>query len=179
MRRAAFVVVMVVFSLHLFAQKQSATLPTPAVEYWIGQMADHHAKIERLGAKLKQLMDKPGADKPGGVPRELFCQLALESALAVAGTKAHFVDDDGEEFHLLVNSAEEGDAFDLFYTFSRTGKLLAATVAHLPKGWKLGFTTKEPSKYLYVFTDNRVGCSFQFGLTDPFDAFATKDTGSE
>lgn len=178
MQRPSLILLAMLISVPVFAEENPKTVVTPAFRYWVSQMAERKVKGEKLEARLKELSNQPGADTRS-VPQEVFCPLALESALAVAGNQGRIVGDEAEAFHLIINSAGGDDPFDLFYTFSRAGKLLSASVGNLPRGWELGFFAKESGKYMYVTTDKKIGCVFQFGLTDPFDAFAMKNSGQE
>jgi hypothetical protein len=142
---------------------------TPAIRMWIQGLAAHKESYDRLMAKLKSSAAGPLGDTPGAVPRSIGCPVALESALAVALTDAHFTNDSNEDFHLVFHGTTEKEYLDVSYTYNRRGALVMTAIHRLPTGWTVGFQSGEASlnKFMLV-TDDATGCIFEFDSTDPF-----------
>lgn len=147
---------------------------TPAVHKWIQGLNARKDGFERLQAKLKNETKGPRGNTPGAVPPSIGCPVALESALAVALTDAHFTGaDNNEDFHVIIRGPSEKDYLDLSYTYDKRGILVMTAIHKLPVGWAVGFQPGEANSNKFIISSNdKTGCIFEFDSADPFDSKA-------
>ena len=95
--------------------------------------------------------------------------MALESALVLALTQAHFTTaDNNEDFHLIINGSRE-DYLDVSYTYNKRGALVITVIHKLPIGWAVGFQAGEVNVNKFIISgDDKRGCIYELDAADPF-----------
>jgi hypothetical protein len=157
---------------------QSKLQITPAVSKWMQGLEAHKQRLDDLVTKLKRGSEGPAAEK--SVPLSLGCPVALEAALAVALTDAHLTNPNGDEdFHLVFNGDQKGEALDVLYRYSKRGALTMTLIVHIPKDWQIAFRPGEANLNQFVVIGGPAGreCAFQLNSEDPFDSRAVANQG--
>lgn len=165
MRVSSIVPVAIAWLAILYAQ--AAPDSTPAAQKWRQGIEARKNRLLRLRAKLKEFAEESSSD--ASAPTPLKCSVALETALIVALTDGHVIDEKTEEFHVFIRARREKEYLDVGYIYNRRGALVGTAVARLPAEWVVGLQPGEANaNKLIVTTDKEFGCIFEFNSADPF-----------
>jgi hypothetical protein len=151
-----------VAGLSLLAAQASAQ-SSPSV-LWRARAFEASPALQGIQATLKKFSN----DK-WNTPEvmQLRCEAMLETAFAshvVLEDIAHKTDGNTDFYHVMLSAGEQRSMFDLVYVYVN-GRLVAARIDLLPKGWRLFFVG---SSVVQVLVPE--GCVFHFDVQQPFAA---------